>query len=230
MGHHPAAGRFGPAHVSLCLSLRHRWRANGGRCRHSQEFLRRRVLPFRGQDVLLLDEERGVGGDDAVPDAQLDDGVHPLPLLAVEPNLCQQVADLARGPQPRDEACGEPCRTIVAPLGVESALVVELPPLAVHLTGERDAGRAALPVAAHQDQLRAREEVGQRVGVGVLDQHIAKVQFDVRQDRRTDLGVETGDLLVNPLVGADVAGGPPLLLGQRVQKDGVNVVADAEGE
>ena len=89
---------------------------------------------------------------------------------------------------------------------------------------------AALAVAADDHQLRPGKEVGQGVGVDVLHIDPAKVDLQVGQQRRADLGVEGRHLLVDGLLGPDVAAGPPVVLGDGVEQDGVHVVAHAKGK
>ncbi len=134
LGHHPGASRFSRSQVSLPIGHLHGGCSSRGCGRHGQQPLRRLLLSGLGQNVLLLDEERGVGCDDAIPDAQFDDRVNPLRPLAVQSDLRQEMADLARGPQTGDE--------VVTALRGEGALVDKLVRGAVRLTRQRDADRA----------------------------------------------------------------------------------------
>ena len=61
------------------------------------------VLRVRAQRHRFADQIRGVRRDDAVAHAEIHDLIDVLFVLTIQPNLIEQVADLARGPQAWNE-------------------------------------------------------------------------------------------------------------------------------
>ncbi len=104
--------------------------------------------------------------------------------------------------------------------------------LAADFAGQGDVDvirRAA--IAPDEGQLVAREQVGQRLRrVDRVEHDAADVQLDVGQHRRADLVVQAGDFFVDPFGRADVGRRAAMIAHQRVEQEGVHVVADAEGE
>jgi len=142
----------------------------------------------------------------------------------VEPDRVQQRADLAGGPQARDE-------DFAARVGREIDLVAIDLAVAVQLTGQRDGRRAAVAVTPGHDQLRSSEQVRQRQrGIQFLDQHVVEVEFDVRQHGRADFAVEAAHFLVDALPDADVGTRAAKRLDQLIEQERVDIVANAEGE
>src|SRR5262249_44748426 len=74
------------------------------------------------------------------------------------------------------------------------------------------------------------EDVGQRLRVDLVDGDSVHLQVDVGEDGGGDAGVEGGDGFVQALAGADVGAAAVVVLDEGVEEDGVDVVADAEGE
>ena len=141
----------------------------------------------------------------------------------MQPDLVEQVADLACRPQRGDE--------LVPPLVTECQIFVNealRPPVDHSL--QRDRSRSPLAIATHQHQLGPGEQVGQRIGVGILHTHTPESEFDVGQDRRADLGIKGTHLLVDALAGANVGAGSPQLSGHGVQQQSVDVVAHTKGK
>ena len=71
------------------------------------------VLEGLGQVAFVFDDqERGVGGDDAVAPAQRHDLVDELVVFPVQTDLIQQESDLAGGPQPWQKLRSPPPRQV----------------------------------------------------------------------------------------------------------------------
>ena len=87
-----------------------------------------------------------------------------------------------------------------------------------------------IAVASDDDQLAAGEQVGQRFGNEVECTGVAQIEVEIGQDRRADLGIEGRHRFVDVLIGQDVGRRPMVGFGQRVEQDGVDVIADPEGE
>ena len=173
--------------------------------------------------VILFDQEAGVGRDDAIARAQIDDRLHQFGILAVQPDLLHQMANGPRGPEARDERLAAFVAECLVMKGVGL-----LP--AVGRAGQRDGGCPALTIAPGHDQLRPGEQIGQLCRVDLIGADAAHVERDVGQNRRIDLVVERANGFVGILARSHIRRGAALILGQRIQQRGVHVVADAESE
>ena len=218
-------GRFRAGQLISCrCPIDCRLATHFGRCgKLVQRLLDDGVPAGLGEDVVFLDQVTGVGGDDAVADAEVDNALHQFWRFAVQPDFIQQVANGPRGPQAGDEG-------IAARLAKDVVLIHKGLRLAVHFTAQGDGGRATGAIAAGQGQLRAGKEVGQFRGVKLVHHNVAKIQADVGQDGGADLGVEAANRFVDGLPRPDVGRGAAVILGQAVQQQRVHVVAHAKGE
>ena len=107
------------------------------------------ILPrCLAENIIFFDEIAGVGGDDAVADAQIDHALHQFRILAVQPDFGQQMADGPRRPQAGDELIAAAVLELIVAVG-------EGLRHAVHLTVQGNRRRAAITVAPGQHQLRA---------------------------------------------------------------------------
>ena len=93
-----------------------------------------------------------------------------------------------------------------------------------------DRGLALALVAAREQCLIAGEDTGDTSGGQVPGVDAVDGDLDVGEHGRRDHLPQAGDLGVDALVGGDVVAGAGELGGQRVEQDGVHVVAHAEGE
>ena len=55
-------------------------------------------------------------------------------------------------------------------------------------------------------------------------------EFFTSQNWRPDLRVESAYLLIHRLVGADISAGSALFLGQGIEQNGIDIIADPKGE
>ena len=129
------------------------------------------------QGQLLGHQVGGVGGDDAVADAQAHDLVDGLLAGSVQADLAQQITDLARRPQAVDGGLGGGGLAALSENLVGEAEGLRLP---VHLAGQGHICPPALAVAPHQHGLRAGEEVRQGGGIQVIDRQPAEIQRKIR--------------------------------------------------
>ncbi len=107
----------------------------------------------------FISQEGGVGSEDAVLLAQLDQLVGQLAAGAVQVDLVDQEADAADRPEGFD--------VLVAVAGMgrgEVGVEVEVLPIAADQTAEADLRPAGVAVPSDDDELAAFEEVGQVAG------------------------------------------------------------------
>jgi hypothetical protein len=113
------------------------------------------VTPGLRENIVLFDQEAGVGRDDAIAHAEVHDTINEFFILTVEPDVIEQVADAPRRPQPRNEGFTT-CAGREIMVGVGEGLVAA----ADHTAQlQRHIFRRS-PLAAYQRQLFTREQVG----------------------------------------------------------------------
>lgn len=154
-----------------------RCRRGGGRRGLILHGTARAGAPFLGQHIAFFDQERRIGRDNAVANRERHDFVHRFLVLAVQTNLRDQVTDLARRPQWRDE------RVPAVALEIQ-ILECEFLRLIVKVAAQRDRRRAALPVATGNHQLRPRKQIGQRIRIYVIRGDAAEINFQIGQHGR----------------------------------------------
>ncbi len=138
-----------------CRLVHRRSPADGGRrAQPLRRFINDHISTSLGEDVFLLNQVAGVRGNDSVTDAQVDDALHQLRIFAVQPDLSQQMADSAGGPQAGDKGIAAVCAEAQIPVFKDLLFTV-------HIAGQGDGCRTAFAVTTGNHQLRAGKEVRQ---------------------------------------------------------------------
>jgi hypothetical protein len=97
-------------------------------------------------------------------------------------------------------------------------------------TVQADRVVAGLLVAAGHDELLAKEEIRQPAWRHAIPLDLRALELQVAQDRVRDLVEERADLDLDVLLRSHVVARAACLFAERIDQEGVHVVADAEGE
>ena len=160
---------------------------------------RHRDAATLAQNIIFLDQEAGVRGNNAVAQTKIYDAVYQFRLFTLHPNLGQQMTDRTGCPQSWN-------KIIAARLTENIIRIFKRLFFTVQVSGQSNAGWPWVPISADNNQLCTSKQVGQLLRIHLLHDDPVCVDLDVGQHRRAYFCEKRRHLFIDALMLTNIGG------------------------